>query len=475
MSTRITIIGAGPGGYVAALHAARLGARVTVIEKEAVGGTCLNWGCIPSKVMKTTADLLERFHRAHEFGLDASGRVQVDMNGLMDRKEQVIADQAGQIEKLLKQQKVEYIKGDGFNKEPGLVQDRTGEGTGDVRWDKLVIATGSRPLELPGLPFDGQRIISSNEALSLRQLPESMLIVGGGVIGCEFAFIFSALGVNVTLVEGLDRLLPMPSVDMDCSKILQREMKKRKLAFYLDRVVEGVEFVDGLVRSRLVASPFSPNPKKDRIKPSTVDAQMVLVCVGRSPNTENIGLDAIGLTTDKGWIEADEYLRTPVENVYAIGDVLGPSKVMLAHVASAEGRLAVENCLGANKPMSYEVIPGAVFSMPEVGNVGLTETQARERGLNVTTGLVHFRTVGKAQVINETAGQVKIVADVDSGRILGVHMAGPHATDLIAEGVLAVQTGCTVKELAETIHAHPTLAEIMLETALVMQEQNPRG
>ena len=470
MSTRITIIGAGPGGYVAALHAARLGAQVTIIEKEGVGGTCLNWGCIPSKVMKTAADIYDRQKEAGIFGLESAGEMRVDLARLMVRKETVIADQAGQIEKLFQQLKVTHLKGTGLITGHGTARALTTEGPVEVPWDKLIIAVGSRPLELPGLPFDGQGVISSNEALSLDRLPESLLIVGGGVIGCEFAFIFSSLGVAVTLVEGLERLLPLPAVDEDTSKVMQREMKKRKLEFLLDRIVERVEPVEGRVRAFLAVSPFSPNPKKDRIKPSTIDVDQVLVCVGRRPLTDGLGLESIGLETNQGWLDADLGLRTAVKNVYAIGDVLGPSKVMLAHVASAEGRIAAENCLGAGRTMHYDAIPSAIFTSPEVGSVGLTETQAAAQGLEIKTGLVHFRTVGKAQVINETAGQAKIVADAETGRILGVHLVGPHATDLIAEGTLAVATGRTIQELADTIHAHPTLSEIMLETALTMVE-----
>jgi dihydrolipoamide dehydrogenase len=470
MKSRITILGAGPGGYVAALEAARLGAEVTVIEKEGVGGTCLNHGCIPSKVLKNTADLLERFHQAEEFGLTGAVVPQVDMARLMARKEAVIADQAGGIEKLLQTRKVRYIRGTGRITGPGQAEAQTADGLVTVDWDRLIIATGSRPMDLPGLAVDGRYILSSNEALALRRLPESMLVVGAGVIGCEFAFIFSAMGVKVSLVEGLDRVLPLPSVDEESSKVILREMKKRKFGVYLDQTVASAEVVDGRVRVLLRVSPFSPNPKKDRIKPAGLDVEMVLVSVGRKPNTEGIGLETIGLATERGWIPADDRLSTSVPGVYAIGDVLGPQKVMLAHVASMEGRIAARNALGADEVMGYDVIPGAMFTMPEAADVGLTEAQARSRGIDVAVGLVHFRTVGKAQVIGETAGQAKIVADRASGRVLGVHLVGPHATDLIAEGVLAVQTGRTVEELARTIHAHPTLAEIMGETALAMLE-----
>jgi dihydrolipoamide dehydrogenase len=467
MTTQIVILGAGPGGYIAAIRAAQLGAEVTVIEKENVGGTCLNWGCIPSKVMITTAELLEKFHRAQEFGIAAEGTFRPDMEKLMARKNAVIQSQSKGILGLFNHHRIDYIQGTAAIAGPHrvtVVQD-----TGDVRevaWDKLILATGTTPFEIPSLPFDGVKILSSDHALSLTQVPESIIIVGGGVIGCEFAFILSSLGAKVTVVEALDRLLPIPSVDEDCSKLLQREMKKRKIKFIVNRTVDSFEAQDGQLDVTIGPSPFLENPSGKDAKPMQVQVAQMLVCIGRKPNTSDIGLETIGLSPDeKGWIAANDRMETGVADVYAIGDVLGPEKIMLAHVASTEGQVAAENAMGANRQMDYRVVPGAIFTTPEVANVGLSEAQARENGFDVRADSVLFRTLGKAQVIGEIAGQAKIVADRPSGKVLGVHIVGPHATDLIAEAALAMQMGGSVQDVAATIHAHPTLAEIMLEVS----------
>jgi len=280
----------------------------------------------------------------------------------------------------------------------------------------------------------------------------------------------------VTVVEALDRLLPLPAVDADCSKVLAREMKKRKIAFHVNRTVETAESSGDLLNVRIGPSPFAENLKERDKQPLEIEADMVLVCVGRTPNTGDIGLETIGVATDeRGWIVADERMQTNVDGVFAIGDVLGPSKIMLAHVASSEGRVPPENVVGGDSRMDYTAVPGAVFTVPEVGNVGLSETQARESGMNVRADTVLFRTIGKAQVLGEIAGQAKIVSEVDNGRILGVHIIGPHASDLIAEGTLAIQNGLTVEQLVGTIHAHPTLAEIMLETGLKALDRGLHG
>jgi dihydrolipoamide dehydrogenase len=326
------------------------------------------------------------------------------------------------------------------------------------------------------MPFDGVKILSSDHALSLTQVPESIIIVGGGVIGCEFAFILSSLGTKVTVVEALDRLLPIPSVDEDCSKLLQREMKKRKIKFIVNRTVDSFEERDGQLDVTIGPSPFLKAPSEKEAKPMQVQVAQMLVCIGRKPNTSGIGLETIGLAPDeKGWIATNDRMETGVADVYAIGDVLGPEKIMLAHVASTEGQVAAENALGANRQMDYRVVPGAIFTTPEVANVGLSEAQARENGFDVRADSVLFRTLGKAQVIGEIAGQAKIVADRPSGKVLGVHIVGPHATDLIAEAALAMQMGGSVQDVAATIHAHPTLAEIMLEVSCKALDRSLHG
>ena len=342
-------------------------------------------------------------------------------------------------------------------------------------WDRLIIATGSRPAGIPAFPLDGKHIISSDDALSLSEPPDSLIIVGGGVIGCEFASIFSAYGVQVTIVEALGRLLPLPSVDEDCSRTLQREMKKRKVQFYTGQMVESVARTPEGLAAQLVPSPFVKDSSQ-KGKPLFLMADKLLVCIGRIPNTDNLGIETLGVGTDRnGWIRVDNRMATNIENIYAIGDVLGPEKVMLAHVASVEGGVAAENCTGGNREMGYNAVPGAIFTTPEVADVGLTEEQAHDRGKAVRADTVLFRTNSKAHVIGEISGQAKIISDQETGKILGVHMIGPHVTDLIAEGTLAVQTGCTVQQLSLTIHAHPTLSEIMLETSYKALEMGIHG
>jgi dihydrolipoamide dehydrogenase len=476
--TRITILGAGPGGYVAAIRAAQLGADVTLVEEDNVGGTCMNWGCIPSKVMITTAELLERIRKADEFGITIEGSIRPNMARLMERKNKVIQDQSKGILDLLRHHHVRYLKGTGYLKGKGLAAVRvTGGKEQDVPWDKLILATGTKPASVPGIPFDGKRILSSNHALCLDQVPESVLILGAGVVGCEFAFLLSALGSKVTVVEALSRTLPLPSVDEDCSKVLQREMKKRKINFMVNRTVKGFSEFDGKLRVIIGPSPFLENPIEKDKEPHLETPDKILVCVGRIPNTTNIdGFDALGVRVDeKGWVVADQRMETSVPDVYAVGDLLGPSKIMLAHVACAEGMVAAENAMGGQGEMDYSAVPNAIFTSPEVANVGLTEAQAKDQGYPVRTETVLFRILGKAQVIGDIAGEAKIVSESGSGRILGVHIIGPRATDLIAEATLAVRLGATVRDLAKTIHAHPTLSEIMLETSLKAMDRSIHG
>ena len=296
--------------------------------------------------------------------------------------------------------------------------------------------------------------------------------MGGGVIGCEFACILSALGSKVTIVEAMDRLLPLPSVDDNCSKVILREMKKRKISVHTSLVVEKVTREDQTIQAYTAASPFS----QKKAKPVVIAAEKMAVCIGRQSNAAALNLETINVAVNpRGWIEVNEKMETSVPGVYAIGDVTGPEKVMLAHVASTEAEIAADNAMGGNKTMNYDVIPGGIFTMPEVGTVGLSETQAIEKGHAVRTDTVLFRTLGKAQVINEIAGETKIVSDKETGKVLGVHMVGPHATDLIAESTLAIKKGCTVKDIADTIHAHPTLAESTLEAALKADERPLHG
>ncbi len=468
MPIKMTIIGAGPGGYAAAARAAQLGAEVTVIEEAHVGGTCLNLGCIPSKVMIHTAELIERFHKAPQWGILAEGEARVDLQNLMARKRQVIEIQREGILKLFKHHRIRFLRGRGTIKGSNMASVTLEDGkTQDVPWDRLLLATGSQPLVLETLPCDHERVLDSNDALSPNEIPASLLIVGGGVIGCEFAFVYSSFGSRVTVVEALSRMLPLPSVDPDISKVIQREMKKRKIAFMVNGVVEKIEPAEDQIR--VTVGPFSSGSEKkggNLEKAVTVDVDKVLVCIGRRPNTTHPGFEETGIRLDpRGWVRVNDRMETSVPHIYAIGDMLGPSRPMLAHMASAEGLVAAENAMGGSRTISYDVVPGVVFTSPEVADVGMTETQAMEAGYQARPETVLIRNLGTAQVMGLIEGQVKLVWDEKSGLILGVHMVGSRASDLIAEGVLAIRTGVTVKELAETIHAHPTLAEVMAEVA----------
>ncbi|MBC8440281.1 MAG: dihydrolipoyl dehydrogenase [Deltaproteobacteria bacterium] len=468
MPIKIIVIGGGPGGYVAALRAAALGGDVTLIEKENLGGTCLNWGCIPSKIMKNTADIFLKFLKADNFGIKVQGSVSPDMTTLMEKKDKILESQRQGIAVLLKNRGVVLQMGRAVIKSKEIVKVISkDDDSKELDYDKLIIATGTKPLNVADFPFDHHHILSSNDILQLDAVPESLVIVGGGVIGCEFACIFSALGAKVTIVEALSRLLPLPAVDEDCSKLLLREMKKRKITVFCDTIVESSDIKKDLVSIHLELSPFTDNPKPKKLKTNVIEAQKMAVCIGRSALSSDLGLENIGLkTTPQGWIDANEKLETSVQGVYAIGDILGPEKVMLAHVASHEGIIAAQNAMGDEGIMDYDVIPGAIFTMPEIGTVGLSEVEAKKKGYDVEAFSVNFRSLGKAQAIDELAGIAKMIVEKESKKVLGVHMIGAHATDLIAEATLAIQKGLSAADIAHTIHAHPTLAEIMGEVSL---------
>lgn len=467
MGKRITILGAGSGGYIAAIRAAQLGAQVTLIERDNIGGTCLNWGCIPTKTLKTTAELMEKLSRAHELGVEVDGEVRPNMARLMARKQEVIDNLATRILRILNSYEIRFMRGEGHVLEPTKVRVKGMDNSVvDVVSDKLILATGSRPLGIPALPFDGERILSSNDAINLQEISESILILGGGIIGCEFAFILNSLGSRVTVVEAMPRLMPMPSIDKDCSAIIRREMRKRKIQVLLNRTIEKVELTKRKVRVTIGPSPLAQRLKESEKRPLLIEMEKMVVCIGRQPNTQGIGLDQLGLEMDAvQWVVANERMETNVPHVYAVGDVLGPSKIMLAYTASAEGMVAAQNAMGGSGRMNYEVVPTAVFTFPEVADVGKTEDQARASGFDVRADTFLFRTLGRAQATGEIAGQVKIVSDTQTKRILGVHIVGSHAADLISEGTMAIKMGATVNDLAETIHAHPTFSEAIMEAS----------
>jgi len=467
MKKKILIIGAGPGGYVAAVRAAQRGGDVTLVEEKAVGGTCLNRGCIPSKIMKIAAEHFERIQRAHTFGIHVNGTVTFDISAHNNHKEKVVENQVKGIQRLLHHHHIRYFNGRGVitgpNKCRVVFPDHHAL---DVPWDGLILATGTRPLELPDLPFDGDRILSSDHILSLDEIPGRIAIVGGGVIGCEFAFILNALGVKVTVIEARSRILPQPFVDQSCSVIIQREMKKRKIGFRPDHQIKSVAEEKQHLSILTGASDIECEKSDPHQGVDVLIVDKVLVCVGREPLTRDMGLENIGIELDShGWIIADDRMETRTNGVFAIGDVLGPSRVMLAHVASMEGDVAAENLMGGNRKMTYDAVPSGIFTMPEVANVGLTEQQAKAQGIDYRSDTILFRNLGKAQVMDDIAGEIKMISETGNGRILGIHITGPQATDLISEGTLAIKSGLSVQALAGTIHGHPTLSEGMMEVA----------
>jgi dihydrolipoamide dehydrogenase len=451
MAVRLTIIGTGPGGYVAAIRAAQKGAAVTVVEGAEVGGTCLNWGCIPTKTLIASAEALERTRNAADFGIQVAGEIGYNLAKIRERKDKVVTIQVKGIRSLFKSWGVNLIEGRGSLLSPDMVRVVRKDGAvADVKCDKIIIATGSRPAKLPGFPFDGESVITSDEAIQLKSIPKSLLIVGAGVIGSEFAFIYRAFGAEVTMVEMMTHAIS--TEDEEVSGILERELKKAKIKLVTNVKVEKVERgSDGMMVTKLSND-------------AEVKTERILVSIGRSLNSENLGLDNVGVVIGKrGEIMVNEKMETNVPGIYAIGDVTG--NMMLAHVASHQGLVAVANALGADSRMDYSVVPAGIFTMPEIGSVGLREKQAIEKGIKYRVGRFQFRGLGKAHAMGEITGMAKIIADEATDKVLGVHICGAHATDLIHEGALAMKMGTTAKQLGDMIHAHPTLAEALMEAA----------
>lgn len=462
---RIVVLGGGPGGYVAAIRAAQLGAKVTLVEKDRIGGTCLHWGCIPTKVLKATAELLDALRSKEEMGIDLEGTPKLNLARLMARKRKVVEIQETGILKILSRLRVRHIQGVGRILGPGLLGLETPSGESErLEWDRLILATGSRPLCLPSLPFDGERILSSSDVLDLEEIPFRVLIVGGGVIGCELACILKSLGSQVHVVEALERLLPLPALDLDSSTLMEREMRKRGIQVYLRQVVEKVQEQDGGLEVILGAS-HGLKAVPGRLQASkAVLVDRVVVCVGREPLSKGLGLEALGVEVDaRGWIRVNQMLETSASGVLAVGDALGPSRPMLAHLASAEGLLAAENAIEEAKIMDYEAVPSAIFTSPEVACVGLSELQAKALGMDANSENFLMRGIGKAQILGEIAGQAKVVWEKGTKRLLGMQLIGPHVTELLGECTLALKMGAGLEDLARTIHPHPTLSEIFVE------------
>jgi dihydrolipoamide dehydrogenase len=448
----LVVIGGGTGGYVCAIRAAQLDLRVALVEKARLGGVCLNWGCIPTKtLLRSAAAYLQAQHLA-EFGVRLHGTLSMDWGVMLTRKDEVVGNLVGGVERLLAGHNVEVLHGTARLEGPRRVEVDLNDGSHAVlNTRNVVVATGSQPAQPPIAGLDLPGVVTSDQMLTLDAVPRRLAIIGGGVIGVEFAALFGALGAKVTVIEMLSDL--MPPVDRDLSKRYRISLKRQGVDVHLDaRVEEVAKAEDGLVVRFM---------QKGRQK--DVEADLVLNATGRVPFSRGLGLDALGVRRQRGQVFVDEHLATNVPGIYGVGDVTG--EVLLAHVASRQGEVVAEVIAGHNSHMDYGAVPNVVFSRPEIAGVGLTSQEAKEQGIDVQVGTFPFSASGKALAQGETEGQVRLLCEPGSGKVLGMHIMGPGASDLIAEGALAVRLGVTAKEIAETIHAHPTLPETVAEAA----------
>jgi len=449
----VVIIGGGPGGYVAAMAAARLGGKVTLIEKDELGGICLNWGCMPTKALLRGVELLESIEAGKEFGIQTSGTT-VDFSKMSARKDRAVKTLVSGVGGLMKSNGVEVIKGKARLISPREIQvEDEKKQTATFSAKKVIIATGSvsARLPIPGAQLAG--VIDSTGALQLKKVPESMVIIGAGPIGLEFGTIFAAFGAKVTVLELLPQILP--TEDAEIASALEKSLKRYKMEMLTKcQVKEIAEAAGGKLRVKAVLGEGE----------KSFEAEVVLVAVGRSPNVEGLGLQEAGVRAGKKGVEVNSRMETNVPGIYAIGDVTG--QWLLAHFAFAQGEVAAENLMGHEVEMDSRVVPRCVYTLPEVASVGISEKEAREAGRDIKVGRFPFSANGKATVYGERTGMVKIVADAKYGEILGVNIFGPHATDLIGEAVLAMRLEGTAQDIAQAIHPHPTLTEALKEAAL---------
>ncbi len=448
MTYDIIVIGSGPGGYVAAIRAAQLGKKVALVEKAEAGGVCLNWGCIPTKALLKSAQVYTYCKNASHYGVALEGEVKPDMAAIVARSRGVAETMSKGIQFLLKKNNIELIQG--FGK---LI----GEGKVDVdgtiyEAEHIILATGARPRVMPFMPIDGKHIISSKEALVLDRIPESIVVVGSGAIGSEFAFLYASLGSKVTIVEYVDRIMPLE--DEEVSKAMERSFRKLRATVMTSTTVKAVEVTAEGRCSVTVEG------KKGEQK---LDAEIVLSAVGVASNIENIGLEELGVNVERGKVIVDEYFRTNVKGIYAIGDII-PTPA-LAHVASAEGICCVEAICGLNpEPVDYSTIPSCIFTSPEVASVGMTEQQARDKGIDIKVGRFPFTASGKATAAGDRDGFVKLIFDQNE-QLIGAHMVGASVTEMLGEPTLAKKMGATAHQIARTIHSHPTMHEGIMEAS----------
>jgi dihydrolipoamide dehydrogenase len=449
----VVVIGAGPGGYVAAIRAGQLGLKTAIVERDALGGVCLNWGCIPSKALLKNAEILSYIHRSEEFGLHFDN-FHADYSVAIDRSRKAVDRNVRGVTYLMRKNKVDHIAGTGRLSGNGVVEVAP-EGQ-KLNAKNIIVATGARPRSIPSLPVDQDRVITSRESIVLKDLPGSMVIVGGGAIGMEFAYLYKMYGAEVTVVELLPRLIP--NEDEEISRQLERSFSRHGINVMTGAGVTGLE--DG-------ANGLTVKVDKDGVEHS-INCDKVLVAIGVQPNSNDLGLEELGIATQSGYIQIDDNMSTNVPGVYAIGDVTG--KLALAHVASAQGVTAVERIAGMEtQPLDYTLMPRATYCQPQVASFGLTEAQARDQGYDVRIGKFNVQANGKAVAMGETEGMVKLVVDSRHGELLGGHMIGPEVTELLGELSLTRLLEGTTLELGWAVHAHPTISEMLKEAALDAQ------
>ena len=448
----VIVLGGGPGGYTAAIRAAQLGFYTGIIEAEKLGGICLNWGCIPTKALLKNAEILHQFKKASEWGISYDN-LKFDFSKIIQRSRGISDKISKGVEFLMKKNKIDYMAGYGTLRGNGMIEVKPKEGAPfKVSAKHIIIATGARARSIPGVTIDRKRIITSTEAMSLSEQPKSMIVVGAGAIGIEFAYFYNALGTKVTVVEMMSGILPVE--DRELTKEMEKSFKKQGLEILTDTKVESVKSAANDVTVVVT----TPEGKKE------LKGDVALMAIGVQGNVEGFGLEKIGVTVERGHIKVDEDFRTNVPGVYAIGDVVGAP--WLAHVASAEGIHCVEAIKGLNpEPIDYSMIPGCTYCQPQIASVGLTEEKAKAEGYELKIGKFPFRPLGKAVAIGETEGMVKLIFDAKYGELLGAHILGSEATEMIAELALAKKLEATGKSIFHTVHAHPTLSEAVMEAA----------
>lgn len=453
MKYDVIVIGSGPGGYVAAIKAAQNGKKTAIVEKAELGGVCLNWGCIPTKALLKSAQVYTYAKHAATYGIEINGDITAPLDKIVERSRGVADTMSRGVAFLMKKNAIDVLAGRGRLAGEGRVTVTAADGSEQtVEADHIILATGSRPREMPFMPVDGRRVISSREALTLRELPESMIVVGSGAIGCEFAYFYASLGVKVTVVEYLGQLFPV--ADADVSKALERSFRKMKIGVMTSTTVKGVAVVGDKCEVRIEG-------KKGE---ETLTADVVLSAVGVKSNLEDLGLEELGIAVERDKIVVDEYYRTNVKGIYAIGDITaGPA---LAHVASAEAICCVEKICGHEPArIDYTAIPSCVYTTPEVAMVGLTEKQAADQGYEVKVGQFPYTASGKATAAGDRDGFVKLIFDAKTDKLLGAHMMGGNVTEMLAEPTLAKTLGITAEQILATVHAHPTMSEAVMEAA----------